>query len=179
MVKEHVTIKPSLSLEDRIAMPQELAAGYFTTKENGEVLYTPYYADMTLASVFFLHCVEGLTFEVRETGDGQTEIAENIYESVTKDKELMQLYEEFLSVEDLKDCPYRETVVQMRIILSDAESMADFRKQQLIHQNRDALNTLLLSLAEKIQELDPENLDLSEALNALPTLTPAASPESK
>ena len=95
MKKEKPAIKTTLSMEDRILMPQELAEGYFTSDSEGRVSYTPYYTDMMLINVFFLHCVDGIAFEVKETEGGKNEIAENIYEAVTKDAELMKLYGEF------------------------------------------------------------------------------------
>ena len=83
MRKENPSIKTTLSMEDRILMPQELTEGYFTKDSEGHVNYTPYYADMMLINVFFLHCVDGIAFEVKETENGGNEIAENIYEAVT------------------------------------------------------------------------------------------------
>lgn len=166
MKKENPTIKTSLSMEDRILMPQELAEGYFTTDGNGRVSYTPYYADMMLINVFFLHCVDGIAFEVKETENGRNEIAENIYETVTADEELMSLYDEFFEQDrdSISACPYKETVIQMYGILSDTEKMVEFRKQQLIHEKEDALTALLLAATKKIEAIDPSMLNLKETL---------------
>lgn len=166
MKKENPTIKTSLSMEDRILMPQELAEGYFTADGSGRVSYTPYYADMMLINVFFLHCVDGIAFEVKETENGRNEIAENIYETVTADEELMSLYDEFFEQDrdSISACPYKETVIQMYGILSDTEKMVEFRKQQLIHEKEDALTALLLAATKKIEAIDPSMLNLKETL---------------
>lgn len=166
MKKENPTIKTTLSMEDRILMPQELAEGYFTADSEGRVSYTPYYADMMLINVFFLHCVDGIAFEVKETEGGKNEIAENIYEAVTKDAELMKLYDEFFEQDKdtIPSCPYKEAVIQMYGILSDTEKMVEFRKQQLIHEKEDALTALLLAATKKIEAVDPKLLNLMEAL---------------
>lgn len=134
MTKENVQIKPSLSMEDRILMPQELAEGHFVTNTQGQIEYTPYYADMMLINIFFLHCVDGLSFDTIEDSAGN-HVAENVYETVIKDDELMALYHEFFDWDgtSIEACPYKETVIQMYGILSDTEKMVEFKKQQLIH----------------------------------------------
>ncbi|BDF05053.1 hypothetical protein [[Clostridium] hylemonae] len=166
MRKENPSIKTTLSMEDRILMPQELAEGYFTKDSEGHVNYTPYYADMMLINVFFLHCVDGIAFEVKEAENGGTEIAENIYEAVTADEELMKLYDEFFEQDkdSIPSCPYKETVIQMYGILSDTEKMVEFRKQQIIHEKEDALTALLSAAAKKIEAADPDMLNLRETL---------------
>ena len=97
MKKEQIKIKPALTMQDRILMPQELTEGYFVTDEAGYVQYAPYYADMMLINVFFLHCVDGLSFDMEE---GSTVVRENVYEAVINDEELMELYHEFFEWRD-------------------------------------------------------------------------------
>lgn len=166
MKKDNPSIKTSLSMEDRILMPQELTEGYFTTDNEGQVSYTPYYADIMMVNVFFMHCVSGITFAETETGDGKKEITENIYEAVSADEELMSLYDEFFAQDkdSIPTCPYKEAVIQMYGILSDAEKMVEFRKQQLIHEKEDALSALLLAAAKKIEAIDPQMINLKELL---------------
>lgn len=169
MIKENVKIKNSLSMSDRILMPQELLEGHFQTDENGNIQYTPYYADMMLINSFFLHCVEGLTFEIKQDENGHNEVAENIYETVTADEELMHLYDEFFEVDkdSIKNCPYKDTIVQMYGILADVDKMVDFRKELLIHQQEDTLNVLLRTLNEKLSAVDVSKLDVKDALEYL------------
>lgn len=150
MTKEFARIKNTLSMNDRILMPQELLKGHFTTDETGTVRYTPYYSDMMLISVFFLHCIEGLAFDTDE----------NIYETVIQDRELMKLYDEFFSwdKDSILTCPYRETLLQMYGILSDVEKMVEYRKQQLIHEKEDAFAAFLNVMAEKMKDVDVREL---------------------
>lgn len=166
MKKEQIKIKPALTMQDRILMPQELMEGYFVTDETGHVQYAPYYADMMLINVFFLHCVDGLSFDMAE---GSNVVQENVYEEVINDEELMELYHEFFEwdKDSIQTCPYQEAVIQMYGILSDTEKMVEYRKQQLIHHREDALGTLLATIAEKIKDVDPDKLDLKEAVKAL------------
>lgn len=157
MKKEQLQIKTSLSLNDRIRMPQELLEGHFITNEQGYTEYTPYYADMVLIDVFFLHCVEGLSFAPEDI----------IYEKVTADEELMQLYEEFFdwNKDSIQDCPYKDTLLQMYGILADTEKMVEYKKKQLIHNQENALAALIHVMAKKVEELDMEKI--GESLEAL------------
>ncbi len=166
MKKEQIKIKPTLTMQDRILMPQELAEGYFVADEAGRIQYAPYYADMMLINVFFLHCVDGLSFDLAE---GTNIVLENVYETVINDEELMELYHEFFEwdKDSIQTCPYQEAVIQMYGILSDTDKMVEYRKQQLIHDREDAFGALLTAMAEKINRLDPEKINLKEAIEAL------------
>lgn len=166
MKKEQIKIKPALTMQDRILMPQELMEGYFVTDETGYVQYAPYYADMMLINVFFLHCVDGLSFD---TAEGSNVVQENVYEAVIGDEELMELYHEFFEwdKDSIQTCPYQEAVIQMYGILSDTEKMVEYRKQQLIHRREDVFGALLATIAEKIKDIDPDKLDLKEAVKVL------------
>ena len=166
MKKEQINIKPALTMQDRILMPQELTEGYFVTDEAGYVQYAPYYADMMLINVFFLHCVDGLSFDMEE---GSTVVRENVYEAVINDEELMELYHEFFEwdKDSIQTCPYQEAVIQMYGILSDTDKMVEYRKQQLIHRREDTFGALLAAMTDKIKHIDPDKLNLKEAVEAL------------
>ena len=63
MTKTNVKVKESLTMEERVVITNHLVDSYFTEKDDGTVIYTPYMVDSALIIAFFLYCVDGIEFD--------------------------------------------------------------------------------------------------------------------
>lgn len=170
MRKENVTIRPSLTLPEKISMTKFLFSSYFTTPEgygDDTFSYTPYLKELSEITAFFTYCVEGLTFEpLSESPDesNNTESGiESIYDAVKDDTELMASYENVLS----PDSRYPLLTAQLMDIRKDVEDMVDFEKKLLLSKQKDALSELLDTLKNKINDIDVSGLDINEFFRAV------------
>lgn len=162
MKKETIELKQGLTDVEMVGFIQELADAYFTEHEDGTLAYTPYLARIQFRTLFYLYCVEGLTFDVTTTESGE-KVLENILEAADRDEELTALYT------DYNDGKYNDLPIatQLAEISSDAYDMAEFRKQQILHFRKDSLANLIDTLAAKAAELDLSKFDVQTISEAI------------
>jgi len=150
MIKENVRVKERLSDVDRINIIKYLVAGNFTTDENGNTLYTPYFKKINDITAFFLYAVEGLTFEPN--------IDNSVYESIIGDNDLYEIYD-FA----------RERLFQYSEIDEMVKDMVEFEKQKIIHSysKKDSLSELLDAITEKVKGFDLGSINIKDAFDML------------
>lgn len=165
MIKGNIKIKDSITIEEKAIITEYLVDSYFTEDEYGVVQYTPYNFDPALVTAFFLYCVEGIEFEIQNKNDENNIELENVYEAVSADDELMNLYASTLSVNTNDDKhPNIKIVRMLHAIVNDVSDMVDFRKQQLIHNNPILISKLydIFEVQENVEKL---RLEIAENEN--------------
>ena len=164
MVKGNIKIKDSITIEEKAIITEYLVDSYFTEDEYGIVQYTPYNFDPALVTAFFLYCVEGIKFESKEK-DSESVALENVYESVSADEDLMNLYSSILSTKTNDDRhPNIKIVRMLHAIVNDVSDMVEFRKQQLIHNNSILIGKLY-EIFEVQKQVEKLRLEIAEKEN--------------
>ncbi len=176
MTKKNIKVKDSITLENKVIITEYLADSYFSEDEYGAIQYTPYNFDPALVTAFFLYCVEGVEFDRKEiekdssnnefTDDDFVGL-ENVYEAVSSDEELMNLYTSILStnVND-EDHPNIKMVRMLHAIVNDVSDMVEFKKQQIIHNN-PILISKLYEILEVQEQVDRLRLEVMESENTV------------
>lgn len=162
MIKDNIKLKQKLTDIEIIGFTQDLANAYFSEDEEGNVTYTPYLARLQFRLLFYLYCVEGLTFETVTDDSGEI-VLENILEAVESDEELHSLFKKYDNGA-YDDLPM---VTQLTEISADAYDMAEFKKQQLIHDRKDSLAILLDALTTKVETLDISKFNVQSVSEAI------------
>lgn len=157
MKKETIKLKQFLTDTDMVGFIRDLADSYFSEDEAGNTIYTPYLARIQFRLLFYLYCVDGLTFETIVDESGET-VLENILEAADNDEELARLFS------NCNDGSYKDLPItaQLSEISADAYDMAEFKKQQLIHGRKDSLSMLIDAITAKVSELDLSKLDIQK-----------------
>lgn len=172
MIKDNVKVKELLSEADKINMTNFLCEGYFFTADDGSILYTPYLREINWRTAFFLYAVEGLTFEAQKDedgniitdGSGETSI-ESAYDCSVSDDELDALYKKVFTG---RSKTYETLKSQLSIIENDVLDMVDFKKQQIIHTQKDTLTEYLNVISEKMSSIDFNAINAENKTKAAP-----------
>ena len=92
MVKNNLKLKEKLTFQEVADFTKELVNACFDEDESGNVVYMPYNTEPTFKILFYLFCVDGLTFE---DNDMILELAES-------DEDLVDIWDSYktLSIED-------------------------------------------------------------------------------
>lgn len=148
MKKNVVKIKGSLSLSDIITISNIVVDNYFTVNDvTGEINYTPYLRELSFVTSFADFVLEGVEFDEED----------NIYESVIGDKKLNDLYYDWTrTFEYIQICSY-------------VDDMVEFKKQQLIHNKKSSLDSLLNTITDVVKKMD-ESLNMNDISTLLPKL---------
>ena len=155
MTKTNVKVKESLTMEERVVITNHLVDSYFTEKDDGTVIYTPYMVDSALIIAFFLYCVDGIEFDDDD----------KIYEIVCNDPELLDTYTTTLSTNpDDSDNPCVNLIRVIKTIMNDVTDIVGFRKQQIIHNNH-ILNNKILEILNMQEQLERLKLEIAENEN--------------
>ena len=143
MIKENLKLKEKLTFQEITDFTNELVNACFDEDESGDVVYMPYNTEPTFKILFYLFCVDGLTFE---DNDMILEIAES-------DEDLVDIWDSYktLSIEDNDSLPS-----QLWSIREYAQEMTEFKIQQIVHKSPWEL--LFKALTDKINSPD-FNLD--------------------
>ena len=143
MIKENIKLKDELTLQEIANFTEELVDACFFEDETGDIKYMPYNMEPTFKILFYLFCVDGLTFE---DNDMILELAES-------DEDLRELWEKHhLNNVILGDYLYN----QLASIKENAKKMIDFKIQKIVH--RSPWELLFKALTDKINSPD-FNLD--------------------
>lgn len=140
MLKKNPKLK-DITIDIRGAVTKFIADGYFTECDDGGIEYTPYFRNRNDVLAFALLVLDGVQFED----------ADDIYVSVMKDGELVNLYNDY-------------TLIKKRHIDEDVIDMVEFRKQQLLHKSKldesfESLTLLLTAAKEKLSQVDSNELE--------------------
>lgn len=154
MIKNNVSVKTKMDEKDVIAFTKDYADGFFSEDEFGNVSYTPYMKDLQFKLLFYLYCVDGLTFE-SVTDEAGKEVMEGALGAIEDDKEVNDLFTGYLK----GIYKGRPLSYQLGRIKKDALDMVEFRKQVIIHSKKDALSDLLNVFSEKISSIDLSNFN--------------------
>lgn len=152
MIKNNVQLKETLSVMDKINYINFLVDGYFDVDDDGDINYTPYFREINDISAFFSYCVTGLEFETITDRNGNKTL-ESVYQTVIKDKELMNLYS--LAFASYIQNPLK---IQLEEINSIVMDIVEFEKQKIIHAKRDSLAELVDLIAEKLETTNLEEV---------------------
>ncbi len=175
MTKGNIKIKDSITIEEKAIITEYLTDSYFVEDEYGVVRYTPYNFDPALVTAFFLYCVEGIEFETKESDNefeteeknSESVVIENVYEAVSADDELMNLYSSILSTNTHDDNhPNIKMIRMLHAIVNDVSDMVEFRKQQIIHNN-PILVSKLYEILEVQEQVDRLRLEVVENENTV------------
>jgi len=150
MKKDNLVMKETLTVRERAAMTMDIVDSYFNkNEETGEVVYTPYFRDMAELIAFVTYFIEGISFDENE----------NLYEAIMNDDDVMYFYHEYLNMHVLRDK-----------INNDVYDIVEFKKQQIIHNNKSSLDSLLDTINEVVKKLD-DSLNIKEIMPLIPKLT--------
>lgn len=145
MIKENLKLKEKLTFQEVTDFTNELVNACFDEDESGDVVYMPYNTEPTFKILFYLFCVDGLTFE---DDDMILELAES-------DEDLVDIWDSYktLSIEDNDSLPS-----QLWSIREYAQEMTEFKIQQIVHKSPWEL--LVRALVDKINSSDfnPDNV---------------------
>lgn len=145
MVKNNLKLKEKLTFQEVADFTKELVNACFDEDESGNVVYMPYNTEPTFKILFYLFCVDGLTFE---DDDMILELAES-------DEDLVDIWDSYktLSIEDNDSLPS-----QLWSIREYAQEMTEFKIQQIVHKSPWEL--LVRALVDKINSPDfnPDNV---------------------
>ena len=145
MIKENLKLKEKLTFQEVTDFTNELVNACFDEDESGDVVYMPYNTEPTFKILFYLFCVDGLTFE---DDDMILELAES-------DEDLVDIWDSYktLSIEDNDSLPS-----QLWSIREYAQEMTEFKIQQIVHKSPWEL--LVRALVDKINSPDfnPDNV---------------------
>lgn len=139
MIKENLKLKEKLTFQEITDFTNELVNACFDEDESGDVVYMPYNTEPTFKILFYLFCVDGLTFE---DDDMILELAES-------DEDLVDIWDSYktLSIEDNDSLPS-----QLWSIREYAQEMTEFKIQQIVHKSPWEL--LVRALVDKINSPD-------------------------
>lgn len=142
MIKENLKLKEKLTFQEVTDFTNELVNACFDEDESGDVVYMPYNTEPTFKILFYLFCVDGLTFE---DDDMILELAES-------DEDLVDIWDSYktLSNDSLPS--------QLWSIREYAQEMTEFKIQQIVHKSPWEL--LVRALVDKINSPDfnPDNV---------------------
>jgi len=143
MHKSNLKIKDQISFQDKINAIEFIAAAYFTTDENQQLIYTPYFSEAAQVEAIAVYFLDGITFE-----DG-----ENIYESIMSDEELTGIINRFYIGDDSFNQINRSYQELFAFIINCAIDKVTYRKQEELakikNQQFALLSTKLLDVLEK------------------------------
>lgn len=139
MIKENLKLKEKLTFQEITDFTNELVNACFDEDESGDVVYMPYNTEPTFKILFYLFCVDGLTFE---DDDMILELAES-------DEDLVDIWDSYktLSIEDNDSL-----LSQLWSIREYAQEMTEFKIQQIVHKSPWEL--LVRALVDKINSPD-------------------------
>ena len=145
MIKENLKLKEKLTFQEVTDFTNELVNACSDEDESGDVVYMPYNTEPTFKILFYLFCVDGLTFE---DDDMILELAES-------DEDLVDIWDSYktLSIEDNDSLSS-----QLWSIREYAQEMTEFKIQQIVHKSPWEL--LVRALVDKINSPDfnPDNV---------------------
>lgn len=149
MIKENLKLKEKLTFQEVTDFTNELVNACFDEDESGDVVYMPYNTEPTFKILFYLFCVDGLTFE---DDDMILELAES-------DEDLVDIWDSYktLSIEDNDSLPS-----QLWSIREYAQEMTEFKIQQIVHKSPWEL--LVRALVDKINSADFNVNTLADAI---------------
>lgn len=149
MIKENLKLKEKLTFQEVTDFTNELVNACFDEDESGDVVYMPYNTEPTFKILFYLFCVDGLTFE---DDDMILELAES-------DEDLVDIWDSYktLSIEDNDSLSS-----QLWSIREYAQEMTEFKIQQIVHKSPWEL--LIRALVDKINSSDFNVNTLADAI---------------
>lgn len=144
MIKENLKLKEKLTFQEVADFTNELVDACFDEDESGSVIYKPYNIDPTFKILFYLFCVDGLTFD---DNDKILKLAES-------DKDLADIWDSYKALK-LEDGSLPS---QLWSIREYAQEMTEFKIQQIVHKSPWEL--LVRALVDKINSPDfnPDNV---------------------
>lgn len=149
MIKENLKLKEKLTFQEVTDFTNELVNACFDEDESGDVVYMPYNTEPTFKILFYLFCVDGLTFE---DDDMILELSES-------DEDLVDIWDSYktLSIEDNDSLSS-----QLWSIREYAQEMTEFKIQQIVHKSPWEL--LIRALVDKINSSDFNVNTLADAI---------------
>ncbi len=149
MVKNNLKLKEKLTFQEVADFTKELVNACFDEDESGNVVYMPYNTEPTFKILFYLFCVDGLTFE---DNDMILELAES-------DEDLVDIWDSYktLSIEDDDSLSS-----QLWSIREYAQEMTEFKIQQIVHKS--PWDLLVRALVDKINSADFNVNTLADAI---------------
>ena len=168
MKKNDVKVKELINFNDQVDMINLLAGSYFTTNEDGEVIYTPYMEPVIFKMLFFSYFVDGLEVEPIDAdgnvitmedalelydNDESLVVYESLLEAVEKDQEVNALFGQYT--------PGGDSLLDNLLdsIRLNAQDMAQFRKAQIVNRRTDELAQIAYGLGEIGRLLKSMNFD--------------------
>lgn len=115
MKKNNPKIKSNITLADKINAIEGIVSTYFTDGD-----YTPYYSEMGEIIAIATYFIDGLDFEENES----------VYNSVTKDDEVMALIKMFFNNKS-------NAFKIMSFVKEQVSDKVNFVKEQIIHNHAD------------------------------------------
>lgn len=148
MIKENLKLKEKLTFQEVTDFTNELVNACFDEDESGSVIYKPYNIDPTFKILFYLFCVDGLTFD---DNDKILKLAES-------DKDLADIWDSYKALK-LEDGSLPS---QLWSIREYAQEMTEFKIQQIVHKSPWEL--LVRALVDKINSSDFNVNTLADAI---------------
>ena len=140
MIKENIKLKDELTLQEIANFTEELVNACFDEDETGDIKYMPYNMEPAYKMLFFIVCVDGLTFEDEDV----------ILDLIENDDDLRKIDKAYL--ENMSSTLF----LQLSSIQKYAKKMIDFKIQKIVH--RSPWELLFKALTDKINSPD-FNLD--------------------
>lgn len=149
MIKENLKLKEKLTYSEMADFTNALVDSCFVEDVSGEIQYVPYYYEPTFKVLFFMVCIDGLSFD---DNDSILDLSES-------DDELKTFWEKpSLNKLNSSDSIYD----QLTSIRENADKMIEFKIQQIVH--RSPWELLVRTLVDKINSSDLNLDNIADAI---------------
>lgn len=159
MNKRNVGIREDITFGDKISAIEYITDCYFNEDDDGEIMYTPYFAEVAQVEAIVKYFLTGVQFGKKES----------VYDQVIADKELKSIIDKFYPSEDEEFNEKNADTQTLFVFVMDCVfDKVEFRKQielaKIKNSQTEALtNKLIEVLTKEGKALDAEfNKNISE-----------------
>ena len=146
---KNVKIKERLTDRELAMFAEGVSELLFPTDFSGVKTYSPYMKHIGYKTMFFIYCIDGLTFE--HDADGNIE---DVLSAIESDKKLQALYKDFVEGKYVD----KEICKQIKEIVPLIDETIEFKKGRLLTIQQNGLNYLFASLGNIINNLGEDGL---------------------
>ena len=146
---KNVKIKERLTDRELAMFAEGVAELLFPTDFSGVKTYSPYMKHIGYKTMFFIYCIDGLTFEHDVDGN-----IEDVLSAIESDKKLQALYKDFVEGKYVD----KEICKQIKEIVPLIDETIEFKKGRLLTMQQNGFNYLFASLGNIINNLGEDGL---------------------
>lgn len=148
MIKTEPRIKQNITEQDQINAMEYIAGSYFTTDENGEIQYTPYYSSEAQILAIVRYFIEGIQFEENE----------DIYESVKSDNDIASILNAFYITDKKQSGNPTKSQKVFGKVMTVVEDIIEYRKKENLAKIQNESTSLLTYRLLEIMEKENDKL---------------------